>query len=260
MPQGEIADPAFISIFNSQSTAEYKNVHAYDQMITSADLATDEATLQNNYMKLIFGGLPDPLVNERDVQRAYQTLDTHIEQSHLLHDDLLNHMDPERFVPRGEEPSKEDILNTFAEMRKTHSQGYENEIDRGYNERLTPAQANVMYYGKNLNRYHRVLGQMEFLPDLVTANMRSADHALSSRTHAPFENNTQVPHNIQLTYDTNQRDIPGLGALGRPQIIQEPRPYNILDDGLYHDPVYSHVSARDFEDSDLVAQFTNYKL
>ena len=45
--------------FNKSQTKGYFQSHPYDQIFTAQDLANDEWTLSNNYMRLIFGGKPD---------------------------------------------------------------------------------------------------------------------------------------------------------------------------------------------------------
>lgn len=225
--------PQLLSDFkpNPNERGTYDSAHVFDQMITPEQLLTDQNTLQNNYMKLIFGGLPDIHDSTQAVQRAYHNIESTLQESNFMRGDIMN-KDLQKFVPVGDDQtlSKDDIVQTFIDMRSHSGPTQGSSVLRGLTQWASPADTAVTYYGKNQSRFHLILGQHQV--DLLgkpPPGFKPYEN-LSSRTFAPRENGEQVPLHIEITDDYDPRMFDDLVSLRSINSISD----NVIDTGIYY--------------------------
>jgi hypothetical protein len=219
--------------YNKSAESGYKQSHPYDLMFTGQGLAVDQVVLDNNYMKVIFGGQEGPLDN---IQMAYDYTLRQIAESPIERDSLLSTMNPLAFVPVGE-ASKDSLLETFAKGRQFYAGAIDSDAERALKTRPDWRLISSTTYGKKLTasgesvRNNHVRGQNDLIyrpTDLE--NFRPYEN-LSSKTYAPDGNGGEVPLSATAVYDMDPRDIPVPGVDAAPEVVDEP---DRTDFGLYY--------------------------
>lgn len=216
---------------------DYKQAHTYDYIISPEDLHTDQLTLHNNYMKLIFGGVEDHFDDAKGLQRSYANIDSDVRASSTLNKSVLNR-NLSSFIPRQQggdnDISKDEILQTFASMRKalnpTEGDGG-SDVAKGLHYRATPATTMTFYHGKGKGRFHKILGSGGHLLDATHDAAFRPQQSLSSFNYAPREDGSQVPLFVENynDYDTRNIDEELVGVTR----LREPTSHEIVDDGMY---------------------------
>lgn len=221
--------------FQRNSVQGYFQSHPYDQIFTGRDLAVDEATLSNNYMRLIFGGRPDATTDA--IHMAYNHTIKQRAEAPTLKENTLYELNPLSFV-EAEPASKDSLLETFAKERMYWKGQIDSDTERALKQRPTHELIHFTTYGKDITpqgtagRFHYTAGQhgyLQFRPD--TSNFFPYEN-LSSKTYAPMENGKEVPLDYQNVYGDDPRRIP---ITDQPKIIA-PSPaavFNFNDTGSY---------------------------
>lgn len=224
-----------IKDFSRNQTEGYFQSHPYDQIFTAKDLATDEWTLANNYMRLIFGGRPDQ--NTDNIHMAYNHTIKDRATAPTLKEDTLYEMDPLDFV-ESKNASKDSLLETFADERQYWKGMIDSDTERALKQRPTHELIHTTFYGKDVTesgtagRFNFVTGQhgnLQFRPN--TKNFFPYEN-LSSKTYAPMESGKEVPLSYQNVYGDDPRKI----AINHQPKIDPPSPaatFNFNNTGGY---------------------------
>jgi hypothetical protein len=221
--------------FSKNQTEGYFQSHPYDQVFTSKDLATDAWTLSNNYMRLIFGGRPNPKTD--NIHMAYNHVIKQRAEAPTLKENTLYEMNPLEFV-ESKPATKESLLETFADQRMYWKGMIDSDTERALKQRPTHELIHTTYYGKDVTeggqagRFNFVTGQhgsLQFRPD--TKNFFPYEN-LSSKTYAPMGNGKEVPLMYQNVYGDDPRRVP----INHQPKINAPSPaatWNFNDTGSY---------------------------
>lgn len=221
--------------FDRNQTEGYFQSHPYGQMFTAKDLATDEWTLANNYMRLIFGGRPDPKTD--NIHLAYNHTIKDRATAPTLKENTLYEMNPLSFV-EAEPATKESLLQTFQEQRQYWDGMIDTDTERALKQRPTHEIIHTTTYGKNVTpggqagRFNYVTGQhgyLQYRPD--TSNFYPREN-LSSKTYAPMGNGKEVPLEYQNVYGDDPRRVP----IDHQPKLSAPSPaatFNFNDTGSY---------------------------
>ena len=213
----------------------YFQSHPYDQIFTGRDLAVDEATLSNNYMRIIFGGRPDPTTDA--IHMAYNHTIKDRAEAPTLKEDTLYELNPLSFV-EAQPADKDSLLQTFAEQRMFWRGQIDSDTERMLKQRPTHELVHFTTYGKDITpggqagRFNYVTGQhgyLQFRPD--TQNFYPYEN-LSSKTYAPMGDGREVPLDYQNVYGDDPRRIP----ITQQPKIDPPSPaavFNFNDTGSY---------------------------
>lgn len=217
------------------SVEGYYQSHPYDQIFTGRDLAVDAATLSNNYMRIIFGGRPDP--NTDAIHMAYNHTIKQRAEAPTSRENTLYELNPLSFV-ESQPASKESLLETFQEQRQYWKGQIDSDTERALKQRPTHDLIHFTTYGKDVTpggqagRFNFVTGQhgyLQFRPD--TSSFFPYEN-LSSKTYAPMGNGKEVPLDYQNVYGDDPRRIP---ITTQPK-IDAPSPaavFNFNDTGSY---------------------------
>lgn len=221
--------------FNKNQTEGYFQSHPYDQIYTGKDLAVDEWTLANNYMRIIFGGRPDPKTD--NIHMAYNHSIKQRATAPTLKEQTLYEMNPLQFV-EAQPASKESLLETFQKSREYWKGMIDTDTERALKQRPTHDIVHTTYYGKDVTsggqagRFNFVTGQhgyLQFRPD----NRNFFPHEnLSSKTYAPMGDGKEVPLDYQNVYGDDPRKVP----IDHQPKVQAPTPaatFNFNDTGSY---------------------------
>jgi hypothetical protein len=219
--------------FHRTAETGYAQSHPLDRMFTAEDLKKDELTLNNNYMRLIFGGKTS---DNDNIQLAYnhslrQMADTPIEA-----DTLLENMNPDAFVPVGE-ASKDSMLEAFKSARQYYPNEVVSDAERFLKSRVTHNMMTTTYYGKRLTadgqslRYNHVRGQNDLLYRPDVTNFHPFEN-LSSHTFAPNGDGGEVPLDAEAVYGTDPRSVP----VNTDSFIPED---DMNDAGLYYKTLFT---------------------
>lgn len=193
----------------------YFQSHPYDQMHLGADMKLDELAHSNTYMKLVFGGKPDPKKDNIDL--AYNHSIRQMAESPVEKDSILGYQDPLMFVP-GAECDKDAILKTFEEQRRFYKGAIDTDTERFLKARTTHNLTTTTYYGKKISqfgsnsvgtseRYNHVRGQNDLLNRPHPGPDFRPDGNLSSKTFAPNGEGGEVPLNYENVYGLDPRAI-----------------------------------------------------
>lgn len=224
-----------IKDFDRNQTEGYFQSHPYDQIFTAKDLATDEWTLSNNYMRLIFGGRPDPKTD--DIHMAYNHVIKQRAEAPTLKENTLYEMNPLEYV-ESKQATKESLLETFSKERQYWKGMIDSDTERALKQRPTHELISTTYYGKDITpggmagRFHFLAGQhghLQYRPD--TTNFFPYEN-LSSRTYAPMGNGKEVPLYYDIAYGDDPRRVP----IDHQPKIEAPEPaavWNFNDTGSY---------------------------
>jgi hypothetical protein len=221
--------------FHKNQTEGYFQAHPYDQIYTAKDLATDEWTLANNYMRIIFGGRPDPKTD--NIHMAYNHSIKQRATAPTLKEQTLYEMNPLQYV-EAKPASKESLLETFQKSREYWKGMIDTDTERALKQRPTHDLVHTTYYGKDVTpggqagRFNFVTGQhgyLQFRPD--NRNFFPFEN-LSSKTYAPMGNGKEVPLDYQNVYGDDPRRVP----IDHQPKVQAPSPaatFNFNDTGSY---------------------------
>lgn len=189
----------------------YAQSHPFSQMFTGRDMAVDELTLMNNYMKIIFGGKPDP---DRDnIDLAYNHSIKQLAEAPTQKENTLEIMNPLQFV-ESEQASKDSLMQTFAEERMYWKGQIDSDAERALKQRPTHDLVHMTTYGKNITpggqagRFNFVTGQHGYLQFRPNTSDMFPQENLSSKTYAPTPAGTEVPLNFANVYDPDPRVVP----------------------------------------------------
>lgn len=223
-----------VSDFQRNQTEGYFQSHPYDQIFTGKDLAIDEWTLANNYMRIIFGGRPDPKTDA--IHMAYNHSIKQRATAPTLKEQTLYEMNPLSFV-EANPTTKETLLQTFQDQRQYWKGMIDTDTERALKQRPTNEIVHTTFYGKNVTpggqagRFHYLAGQhgdLQFRPD----NSKFFPHEnLSSKTYAPMGDGKEVPLDYNNVYGDDPRQVP---IDHQPKIIPTPAAtFNFNDTGSY---------------------------
>ena len=218
--------------FERNATMGYFQSHMLDQMFTGEDLRVDDMTLQNNYMKLIFGGEPDP--GRDNIQLAYNHAIRQMAEAPTQKDSVLGHQNPLDFVPSGE-VTKDSLLETFAKQRQFFKGVIDTDTERFLKTRPTHR---MTYYGKNLGfngesgRYNKHRGQASLLNRPRNLQGFKPYENLSSRTYAPDGMGGEVPLDYESTNGLDPRAI-NITMEPRISVPEPPGTHDFKDIGMY---------------------------
>ncbi len=220
--------------FKRNATEGYFQSHPYDQIFTSKDLATDEWTLSNNYMRLIFGGKPDPKTD--NIHMAYNHTIKQRAEAPTLKENTLYEMNPLSFV-QARNSNKEDLLKTFQDGRQYWKGQIDSDTERALKQRPTHELIHTTYYGKDVTsggqagRFNYVTGQHGYLQFRPNTDNFFPYENLSSKTYAPMGNGKEVPLKYENVYGDDPRRIP---IDHQPKIDAIPaQTFNFNDSGSY---------------------------
>ncbi len=189
----------------------YEQAQPYAPMFTGPDMALDQVAHNNKYMKLIFGGKPDPITDNIDM--AYNHSLRQMAEAPVTKDSLIGHQNPNEFVP-GTTATKDSLLKTFAEQRRFYKGTVDTDAERMLKTRPTHKLIMTTTYGKNLGqdgssgRYNTQRGQWgnhQFRPKHLE-KFRPFEN-LSSRTYAPDGSGGEVPLNYENTNGVDPRIV-----------------------------------------------------
>mmetsp|Transcript_102 Transcript_102/g.248 ORF Transcript_102/g.248 Transcript_102/m.248 type:complete len:305 (-) Transcript_102:1073-1987(-) len=199
---------SLVNHHNRSGTLGYLQSHPVSQLYTSHDLAKDQWTLSNNYMRVIFGG--DVNDSEDNIHLAYNHAIRDRAEAPTLREKTLYELNPSDFVP-GEESPKDALLKTFEEQRRYYKGAIDDDTERALKQRPTHRTTHTTFYGKQVTqqgssaRFHLLAGQhghLQYRPD--TSNFTPQAN-LSSRTYAPTEDGREVPLYFALERDADPR-------------------------------------------------------
>jgi len=190
---------------DKSQTAGYFQSHPYSQMFTSHSLAVDEATLNNRYMKLIFGGAPDPETDA--IHMAYTHSAKQKAEAPIYKENTLNELNPSKFT-EGEQATKESLMKTFKESRQYYKGVIDSDPERAMKNRAGHELTQTTYYGKDQNRFHHLTGQHGHLQNRPDTSRLTSWQNLSSRTAAPDGFGGEVPLVIQNYFGDDPRTVP----------------------------------------------------
>lgn len=219
-------------VFEKSTEAAYTQSHPYESMFMFAgeDMAIDEVTRNNNYMRLIFGGKTSPNDN---IHLAYNQTTRQMAEAPMEKDSILGHMNPLSFVP-GEEATKESLFDTFAKARQYYKGAVDSDAERALKQRPTHRLIATTLYGKKQQRTNHVRGQAHLINRPLTDKNFQPRENLSSRTYAPDGMGGEVPLDSELVYGSDPRDINVQGEAGKqlaPKIAMESSSW--VDQGNY---------------------------
>ena len=228
---------ALENYFERSTRSGYFQAHPYGQMHLGMDMKMDELTNSNNYMKLIFGGKPNP---ERDnIDLAYNNAIRQMAESPVEKDSIIGHQNPAAFVPR-EECSKDAILETFEKQRQFYKGAIDSDAERFLKARPTHKLISHTCYGKKLSksgtslRYNHVRGQADLINRPTELENFKPDGNLSSKTFAPDGKGGEVPLNYENVYGLDPRAVKVKGTPKydvKPPLSQQQ--WNFNDMGSY---------------------------
>lgn len=217
--------------FHRSIDAGYKQSHPYDFMYPSGDLKLDEISLNNNYMKLIFGGITDPAKDNIDL--AYNNSLRQMAEAPVDKDSIIGQMNPNKFV-EGQQATRDSMLETFAETRKFYAGAVDTDAEKALKSRPTHNLIATTYYGKNQRRYNHVRGQNDLLNRPTNLSNFKPFENLSSWTYAPDGMGSEVPLNVDNTNGSNPLSVHVPTTDGKvlaPKTV--PQAYNFTDIGNY---------------------------
>lgn len=202
---------ALLTDWKRNATEGYFQSHPYDQMYTGRDLAVDEATLSNNYMRIIFGGRENP--DTDNIHMAYNHVIKQRAEAPTLKENTLYELNPLKFV-EAMPATKDSLLQTFAEQRMFFQGQIDSDTERMLKQRPTHDIIHFTTYGKDVTpggqagRFHYVAGQhgyLQYRPD--TKNFFPWEN-LSSKTYAPMGDGKEVPLDYENVYGDDPRQVP----------------------------------------------------
>lgn len=244
--------------FHRTMDAGYAQSHTYDFLFPSMDLKMDELAQSNRYMKLIFGGEPDPATDNIDL--AYNNSIRQMAEAPVDQDTLLGNEDPRKFIP-AKESTVDDLIQTFGEAREFYKGALDSDANRFLKTRVTHRMMDFTYYDKRAQRYDHVHGQNNLLNRPTGLENFHPWENLSSRTYAPDGSGGEVPLNIENTNGMDPRSvhIPDINPKHvAPKTV--PEAYNFTDIGNYAGrEVDRHLYSFPDENPSFVAQFRNLK-
>lgn len=226
-----------LSTYHSRSAADgYFQSHPFDQMFTTQDLATDEATMSSNYMRLIFGGKEDPEKDE--ISGAYKHALKQRAEAAVTQGNVLESMSPSDFVA-AEQVTKDSLLKTFSEQRRFFKGQIDTDAERAMKARVGHEMIDTTFYGKNIGdngqagRFHHLTGQHGHLQYRTDPSETKSWWNLSSRTYAPDGAGGEVPLIIQNEIGDDPRAVDISGSEVRVVAPEPNRTFNLNDIGIY---------------------------
>lgn len=213
----------------------YFQSHPFSQIFTNYGLAVDEATLNNNYMRLIFGGKPDPVRD--NIHAAYDYVLKQRADDPIVNTPTLNTINPSDFV-EGEQSTKDSILETFKKGREYWRGVIDTDTMRALKQRPTHDLIHTTFYNSRVGqngdslRYNKIVGQyghLQYRPD--TRNFTPYEN-LSSKTYAPDGKGGEIPLNQEVEFGTDPRSVP-VTSTSRFASSEPKGVYNMNDVGNY---------------------------
>jgi hypothetical protein len=200
-----------VNDFERNAVEGYMQSHPYSHMYTGQSLAVDQITLNNNYMRLIFGGRPDP---DRDnIHLAYEHANRQIAEAPTLQEFTLQNMNPNDFV-EGEEATKDSLLKTFQEQRQYWKGPMTSDTERALRQRATHGTTHFTFYDKKITntgaagRFHLVRGQHGHLQHRPDTSEFFPRENLSSYNYAPMQDGGEIPLDFGLAANPDPRAVP----------------------------------------------------
>ncbi len=245
------------SYYKRSVETAYQQSHPYDVMFTGSDLKVDEATLNNNYMRLIFGGKPGPADN---IDLSYNNSIRQMAEAPITKDSIIGQQNPLQFV-EGEQATKDSLLRTFAHSRQFYKGVVDSDAERALKTRPTHRLISSTYYGKDQKRYNHVRGQASLLNRPTNLENFKPNENLSSRTYAPDGMGGEVPLDYENTNGLDPRSVRVDGEAGKMTApMNVPQYYKFTDVGNYSGrEIDRHMFDFADEDPGFVAQFHEFK-
>lgn len=199
-------------MYQKSTVRAYQQSHPYDsQFYPAEDLKIDEVQLNNNYMKLIFGGKVLPNDN---MHLAYNHTLRQMAEAPVERDSLLGNENPLSFV-EGAPATKESLLETFAKQRQYYKGEVDSDAERALKQRPTHRLVFTTFYGKKQQRTNHVRGQAHLLNRPIMDGSFKPMENLSSRTYAPDGLGGEVPLHPELVYGPDPREVSVTGEAGK---------------------------------------------
>lgn len=199
-------------MYKKSTERAYQQSHPYESMFYPAeDLKIDEIQLNNNYMRLIFGGKVQP---DDNMQLAYNHAVRQMSEVPIEKDSLLGHQNPLDFV-EGAPATKESLLNTFEKQRQYYKGEVDSDAERALKQRPTHRLIATTFYGKKQQRFNPVTGQAHLLNRPVMDGSFKPMENLSSRTYAPDGFGGEVPLDAELVFGADPREVKVTGEAGK---------------------------------------------
>ena len=243
--------------YKRSEASAYAQSHPYDFTFTASDLKVDEQTLNNNYMRLIFGGKPGPKDN---IHLAYNNSLRQMAEAPVAKDSIIGHQNPNSFV-ESEPATKDSLLRTFRESRQYYKGAVDSDAERALKTRPTHRLISTTYYGKDQKRYNHVRGQAHLLNRPTNLDHFKPGENLSSRTYAPDGMGGEVPLDYENTNGLDPRSVRVEGEAGKmtaPSRVQ--MQYSFTDVGNYQGrEIDRHMFDFADEDPGFMAQFRQFK-
>jgi hypothetical protein len=224
---------AFSDFFDTQTRgveSGYLQSHPYSVMYTAQDLATDQANLNSNYMRLIFGGNNAP---EDYSELNYKHTTRDLAENVVNAENTLGLQTELQFTPGTTEVTNEALLTTFAQQRQFYKGRIDTDTERFMKSRGgLPELQHTTYYGKRNGNFHYLAGQaapIEYAPNIENYN---PVENLSSRTYAPMGMNQTVPLYAENVFGIDPRAV---AVTNEPRyIVSEAGVTNANDLGAYY--------------------------
>ncbi len=224
----------FAEFFDTQTRgveSGYLQAHPFSVMYTAQDLATDQANLNSNYMRLIFGGNNMPS-DYSELNYNHTTRD--LAENVVTSENTLGLQSELDFTPGNTEVTNEALLTTFAQQRQFFKGRIDTDTERFLKSRGgLPELQHTTYYGKRNGNFHYLAGQsapIEFPPNITNF---SPYENLSSRTYAPMtEKGQTVPLYVENVFGIDPRAV---AVTNEPRyIVSESGVFNSNDLGAYY--------------------------
>lgn len=200
--------------------AAYQQSHPYEHLYTAQALKEDELTLNNNYMKIIFGGDVHP--NDFQ-QRAYNFAMKQVAETPMLASSGSAQPDYGAVLRSQSDRAvtKDSLIDAFRTSRHLFKGRVDTESEQAIKSRASADLTLYTFHGKRQMRTHPVGGQAVHLE--VKPSECTPQSLLSSRTYATQDDGTAAPLYTRL-YDEDPRAV---SLSSEPRTIPDARPGDV---------------------------------